>query len=85
MSRIITRTANNQIQGPFLFFESSWRNFSFKEHYADYLHNWLKFFKLGKHIIIVDGDALAKYPVPELSKVENFLNRTLFDGQSVRL
>ena len=55
-------------------FEDSWRKFTYNQHYDTYLKNWLQYFKLGKHIHIVDGDVMAKYPVPELNKVENFLN-----------
>ena len=54
-------------------FDDSWRNFTYKQHYDTYLKNWLQYFKLGKHLHIVDGDAMAKYPVPELNKFENFL------------
>ena len=61
-------------QNNFPVFEDSWRDFIHKETYDTYLNNWLQCFKLGKHIHIVDGDAMAKYPVPELNKVENFLN-----------
>ncbi|KAG2462045.1 heparan sulfate glucosamine 3-O-sulfotransferase 1-like [Polypterus senegalus] len=41
--------------------------------YDVHMANWLKFFSL-EQIHIVDGDTLIKDPLPELQKVERFLN-----------
>ncbi|KAK7901154.1 hypothetical protein WMY93_017923 [Mugilogobius chulae] len=41
--------------------------------YDVHMRNWLRHFPL-EQIHIVDGDALIRDPLPELQKVENFLN-----------
>ena len=53
-------------------FESIWKRFLWF-HYDTAVENWLKFFRLDQ-IHIVDGDKFSKYPVPELRKIETFLN-----------
>ncbi|KAG8453510.1 hypothetical protein GDO86_000222 [Hymenochirus boettgeri] len=41
--------------------------------YYPYMENWLKYFTL-ENIHIVDGDCLIRDPLPEMQKVEKFLN-----------
>ncbi|MBN3277796.1 HS3S1 sulfotransferase, partial [Polyodon spathula] len=41
--------------------------------YYIHMQNWLKYFPLS-HIHVVDGDMLIKDPLPEMKRVEKFLN-----------
>ncbi|XP_041122680.1 heparan sulfate glucosamine 3-O-sulfotransferase 1-like [Polyodon spathula] len=41
--------------------------------YYIHMQNWLKYFPLS-HIHVVDGDMLIKDPLPEMTRVERFLN-----------
>lgn len=56
-------------------FEESWEQYVWP--YDSFFENWLKFFKRGQ-IHIVDGDIFTKNPVPELNKIEEFLNVSRF-------
>lgn len=51
--------------------ESSWKKYA--RFYDESFVNWLVYFR-RKQIHIVDGDSLIDYPVPELSKIEEFLS-----------
>ena len=53
-------------------FESSWEMY-LNWQYDTSIENWLKFYKL-KQIHIIDSQTFSANPVPDLKKVESFLN-----------
>ena len=71
-NRTINRVPEAKLGEPFPPFEEIWQRYMWVFYDTD-LENWLKYFSL-KQIHVVDGHELVKSPVPELKKIEKFLN-----------
>ena len=69
----LQKRAGHKLTEPYPSFESSWKRYVHNYQYVTHFENWLKYFK-KQQIHVIDGDAMSGYPVPELNKVEDFLN-----------